>query len=115
MGGPRIGHQEKCLQCGGVPCNPQTAGRQHLQVRQGGGHQFQEGGQGILGSCLREGAYRLGHAGLSMRKWCRRSEGVYPPVYSEYTEGSWSSRMLMCACVYGESLLTSGERVSRRH
>ena len=37
-------------------------------------------------------------------------EGVYLPVYSEYTEDSWSSRMLMCACVYGESLLTSGER-----
>ena len=38
------------------------------------------------------------------------NEGVYPLVYSEYVEGSWSSRMLMCMCVYGESLLTSGER-----
>ena len=24
------------------------------------------------------------------------NEGVYPPVYSEYVEGSQSSRMLMC-------------------
>ena len=27
------------------------------------------------------------------------NKGVYPPVYSEYTEGSRSSRMLMYACV----------------
>ena len=30
------------------------------------------------------------------------SEGVYPPVYSEYTEGSQSLRMLMCVWGRGE-------------
>ena len=26
------------------------------------------------------------------------AEGVYPPVYSEYVKGSWSSCMLVCVC-----------------
>ena len=30
---------------------------------------------------------------------CQPHEGVYPPVYSEYAEGSQSSRMLMCVRV----------------
>ena len=40
-------------------------------------------------------------------------EGVYLPVYSEYTEGSRSSHMLMCVCV-GKCLLTSCERIIQK-
>ena len=38
-------------------------------------------------------------------------EGVYPPVYSKYVEGSQSSRMLMCV---GKCLLTSCERIIQK-
>ena len=39
------------------------------------------------------------------------NEGVYPPVCSEYIEGSQSLRMLMCM---GKCLLTSCERIIQK-
>ena len=41
--------------------------------------------------------------GLKLKPSKCNFEGVYLPVYSEYVEGSWSSCMLLCVCVWGKS------------